>query len=606
MTDPIKREDSMPWQKILAALQIVRAVRLVWESSASWTMAGAALLLVQGLLPLASLYLMKLIVDGIVSGPGQTDFGRIAILITLAALAALLTAICRSAASLVNDAQAALVSDRVQDLLHAKSIDVDLEYYENSRYYNALHRAQEEAPFRPTRIVNGLAQLGQSAVSLAAVAALLISLNWMVALVLLAGAIPAVIIRIKYSKKLYQWQRSTTERARQAWYYHWLLINDNCAKEIRLYDLGRLFLERYRELRCQLRLERLNINTKRSIADSVAQSSAVLALFGSIAYIAHQSFLGAITIGSLVMYLGAIQQGQGFLQGLLSSLAGLYEDNLFLTNFFEFMALEPRVREPINPKPVPGQIRQGLSFENVSFRYPGSDSAVLANASLHIASGQTVALVGENGSGKTTLIKLLCRLYDPTEGRITLDGIDLRDFLTSDLRREISVVFQDYVHYNMTARDNIWMGKAASSPDIGAITEAAQLSGADGFISKLEHGYETVLGQWFENGTDLSIGEWQKIALARAFLREAQIIILDEPTSSLDAKAESDVFSKFKQLASGRTAIIISHRLSAVRMADCIYFLKNGEIVESGRHEDLVRSNGCYAELYRIQAGHYR
>lgn len=606
MKHQVEQYKTVSWLKLLSTLQIIRAVRLVWDSSASWTIAETVLLVIQGLLPLASLYLMKLIVDGIVAGPSRADFNGIAALIALAALAALLTAVSRSASSLVNEAQAALVSDHVQDLLHAKSIEVDLEYYENSKYYNALHRAQEEAPYRPTRIVNGLAQLGQSAISLAAVAALLVSLNGIMAFILLAGALPAVIVRIKYSKILYQWQRKATERMRRAWYYHWLLINDNCAKEIRLFDLGKLFKERYRDLRYQLRVEKLNINTKKSIADIAAQSLAVLALFGSIAFIAYQSFLGAITVGALVMYIGAIQQGQGFLQSLLSSLAGLYEDNLFLTNFYEFMSLEPRVREPTDPKPLPRPILRGTNLENVSFCYPGTNIPVLKDVSLHIAPGQTIALVGENGSGKTTLIKLLCRLYDPTGGRITLDGIDLRDFRISDLRRGISVVFQDYVHYSMTVKENIWLGKAAMSPDLESITEAARQSGAHGFIQELEGGYEARLGQWFEGGVELSVGQWQKIALARAFFRDAQLIILDEPTSSLDARAESEVFGKFKQLAEGRTAIIISHRLSAVRMADCIYFLKDGKIVENGSHDKLIKLGGNYAELYQIQAGHYR
>ena len=606
MKHQVEQYKTVSWLKLLSTLQIIRAVRLVWDSSASWTIAETVLLVIQGLLPLASLYLMKLIVDGIVAGPSRAEFNGIAALIALAALAALLTAVSRSASSLVNEAQAALVSDHVQDLLHAKSIEVDLEYYENSKYYNALHRAQEEAPYRPTRIVNGLAQLGQSAISLAAVAALLVSLNGIMAFILLAGALPAVIVRIKYSKILYQWQRKATERMRRAWYYHWLLINDNCAKEIRLFDLGKLFKERYSDLRYQLRVEKLNINIKKSIADIAAQSLAVLALFGSIAFIAYQSFLGAITVGALVMYIGAIQQGQGFLQSLLSSLAGLYEDNLFLTNFYEFMSLEPRVREPTDPKPLPRPILRGTNLENVSFCYPGSNIPVLKDVSLHIAPGQTIALVGENGSGKTTLIKLLCRLYDPTGGRITLDGIDLRDFRISDLRRGISVVFQDYVHYSMTVKENIWLGKAAMSPDLESITEAARQSGAHGFIQELEGGYEARLGQWFEGGVELSVGQWQKIALARAFFRDAQLIILDEPTSSLDARAESEVFGKFKQLAEGRTAIIISHRLSAVRMADCIYFLKDGKVVENGSHDKLIKLGGNYAELYQIQAGHYR
>jgi ATP-binding cassette subfamily B protein len=397
--------------KLWTALQLRRAIGLVWESAPLWTLASAALLVLQGILPLVSLYLMKLIVDSVTSVGGSSTFQHVAVLIVLAGSVALLVALCRSAATVVNEYQSNLSSDYIQDVLHAKSIEMDLEYYENSKYYDSLHRAQQEAPWRPTRIVNGLAQLGQSTISILGVLVLLISFDWLIALVLIVATLPAVFLRMRYSTILYQWQCSVTEQERRAWYLHWLLTVDSYAKEIRLFDLGNLFADRYHEIRKMLRENKLNITTRRSVSDFVAQAFALIALFGSLGYITYETFLGIITVGSLVMYFGAFQQGQASMQTILSSLAGLYEDNLFLTSLYDFLDLKPKVKEPSQPEPFPRPIKDGIYFDHVSFVYPESDKKVLEDVSLTIYLGQTIALVGQNGSGKTNrsiIVEMKC------------------------------------------------------------------------------------------------------------------------------------------------------------------------------------------------------
>jgi ATP-binding cassette subfamily B protein len=605
-----KSRDNAQGYKITRILHLGRAVSLVWRNTRGLTIAAFALLLLQGILPLVSLYLMKLIVDAVTFGITAPDksraFGHVALLVGLAGLAGLVGALCNSASNLINEAQSQVITDRVSDILHAKSVEIDLEYYENPKYFDTLHLAQQEAPSRPTRIVNGLVQVGQNGISLAAMAGLLFSFHWAVAAILFAAVVPGIWVRLKYSGTLYRWQRERTPAERRSWYYHWMLTGDQHAKEVRLFNLGSLFIQRYRELRGKLRREKLEIARKRSAAELAAQAGATLAVFGSYAFIAFRTVNGAITLGDMVMYTQAFLRGQGFLQQILSGLAGLYEDNLFLSNFYEFLGLRPKVIDPSRPMAVPKPMRRGIVFDRVGFSYPGSGRKVLDDISLTIRPGEHVALVGENGAGKTTLVKLLCRLYDPSSGGIALDGVDLRRYEAAAWRSGISVILQDYARYHMTAAENIWFGDVGLTPDDQRIAEAARQSGADAVIRKLPLKYQTLLGKWFEDGEELSIGEWQKVALARAFLRDSQIIVLDEPTSSLDAAAEYEVFKRFRELAEGRTAVLISHRFSTVRMADRIFVLEDGRIRDSGAHDDLIRRGGTYARLFESQARSYR
>jgi ATP-binding cassette, subfamily B, bacterial len=596
--------------KILRDLQLKRVLGLVWKAAPGWTLANGALLSLQAGLPLLQLYFMKLTVDAVTAGivaPEKTSaITRVVVLVCLTGGAALAADFLSSIARVVGQAQAEVVSDYVQNLLHSQSVALDLEYYENSRFHDTLLRAQQEAPYRPIRMVTGLIQVGQNCVVLIGIAALLVSCHWGITVLLFAAVVPGALVRLKFAGRLYQWQLGRSEAERTAVYLNGLLTGEGHAKEIRLFDLGPLLMRRSRKLRQQLRQEKMRIAFKRALGELAAQSAATLAIYGSFSFIAYRTLQGGMTVGDLVMYYQAFQRGQGYLRELLSGMAGLFEDNLFLSNFYHFLDLKPAVTVSPPSVPVPRPMKEGIVFDRVGFRYPVGAKMVLHEVSLAIRPGQVVALVGENGSGKTTLAKLLCRLYDPTAGAIRLDGIDLRRFDCTALRAEIGIIFQDYARYYMTARENIWMGNTHLPPDDPGIVAAAQRAGAHEMLAALPHGYETKLGKGFGNGTELSIGQWQQVALARAFLRNAQILVLDEPTSSLDAKAEYAVFQNFRQLASGRTAILISHRFSTIRMADRIFVLQDGKITEDGTHEELMLWGGTYARLYEIQAHCYK
>jgi len=593
----------------LLASNLFRYLHFIWDSGPRWTVVSLIVVVIQGVLPLLTLYLMKLAVESVEGALGYDTIGgfkSVTVFIALLGAATLLEAMSSSVDRVISMVQGNVVTDRMYDVLHAKSTEVDLEYYESAQYHDTLHRAQQEAPVRPARVLNNLRQLIQNSISVLVIGVLLIWLHWAVVFVLVAAALPGVFVRMGYAKKMHSWERRKTPMERQAAYLNGVLTKDAYAKEIRLFDLGSLFTGRFRQLQSQLRREKVSIATKKTFAELLTISAAICVSFGLLGYLAMRTVQGLMSLGDLVMFYAAVQRGQALLRQVFNSVADLYEDNLFLGNLYKFLELKPRLEEPSNPRPLSRPFKSGIVFDHVSFHYPGDEHRVLEDIVLTIRPGEHVALVGENGAGKTTMAKLLCRLYDPTSGAITLDGVDLRQYATKDLRRSISVVFQDYPRYQLTARENIWLGNINVPQDGQYLDPAVCKAGIHPVISQLAKGYDTVLGKSFEGGHELSAGEWQKIAIARAFLHDGEIIVLDEPSSSLDAYAEYEIFERFHQLVKGKTAILISHRLSTVKMVDRIYVLKQGRIVECGTHTELMKESRIYARMFETQAQRYR
>jgi len=591
---------------------ICNVIKLIWRSSRSWTIASLFLVVINGVLPLANIYLIKLVVDTVGEATKATPdeqhslFLKSALYICLMGVATILTALCRSLSEFIEVAQSQCVTDEVHDILHDKSLAVDLEYYENPDYYDKLHLAQKEAPYRPMGILRSLRSLVQSLISSAGIFAILIVFNYWVAIIICLSLLPSFIIKSKFSNKQYRWRRRQSPKDRLSWYFNMILTWDEHAKEIRLFNNGKVFKERFHNVRTLLRKEQISLVKQRTIADLIAQVFSTVALFGCMAYVGKRTISGSIAIGSLVMYFQAFQRGQGFMSTILSSLTSLYENQLFLRNFYEFLDLEPKLVDPLEPLAIPKRCEYSVELNNVSFNYPTSKATVLDNVSFKIKQGEHIAIVGENGAGKTTLIKLLCRLYEPTKGSIKFNGNDIRRYSIDDFRKHLSVVFQDFAKYNVSAKENIWYGNVDVDITSDRIVEAAKLSGAHEVIKKLPHGYETILGKRFTDGQDVSVGQWQKVAIARAFMRDAELLILDEPTSALDPEAEANIIAKFSELTKGKTAIIISHRLSTVKDVDRVIVLDKGALAENGTHEELIELNGIYARLFELQAKQYR
>jgi ATP-binding cassette subfamily B protein len=584
-----------------------RGLNLAMQSGRGWLAAQIGLMVLQSIVPLLGLYLLKEIVDEVATGlaaGGATS--RLGILVALAGAVAILGAALRSLSARVPEAQSLRLSDHVQEILYRKSLEVDMAFYESTEYHDALLRAQAEAPVRPSRVVAALVQIGQGGLSLIAVAGLLLSFHWLLTIALLAAALPGLFVKTQFSTRLYRWTRRRTPTERLTRYFTTMLTSIEYAKEVRVFGLGEEFRKRHRELRQQVMRERLELSRKHRLQDLLAQMLTLAAVFAAMFFIALRALAGAISVGDVVMYFGAFQRAQDFFRDVLTGLATLHENNLFLADFVRFLALEPKVVDPPHPRAFPNPVVRGVEFDRVTFRYPDTDREVLKEVSFTIAAGEHVALVGENGSGKTTLVKLLCRLYDPDAGGVRVDGIDLREMRVDELRSQLSVVFQDYAQYYLTARENIWLGNVRLPPDSDAIVTAAQRTGADAVIRDLPNGYDTMLARQFGNGVELSVGQWQKLALARAFLRHSPILVLDEPSAALDPRAEAAVFDHFHELAHGRTAIFISHRLSTVRRADRILVMVDGRIAEAGAHDELVERAGVYASLFETQARHYR
>ncbi|MCC5897963.1 MAG: ABC transporter ATP-binding protein [Phormidium sp. BM_Day4_Bin.17] len=591
-------------------LHLGRAMAIVWKSGPWWTVARTSITIVKSCIPITRLYIMKMLLDTITMGfdadNPQDAFRRITPLVIAMGVVNLAAALLTSVGRLVNQYQQQVVSDRLYEIIHDKAIAVDLEHYENPAYYDILERARNQANSVPLQLLNRLEQIGSNLVQLATMGTTLLTFNWLIGGVLVIPVIPRILVRLAFVREIHAWLQRRTATQREASYYNSLLVSENYAKEIRLFQLGELFSRRFRKLRWRLREERLQIALRRASADFFTTIIAVIATWGIYAYIAFQTVQGNITVGDLVLYNQAFRKAYDALWQVLQGVAGLYDDNRYLSYLFEFLNIKPRIVDPESPKPIPRPMKQGIYFKNVYFNYPNSQREAIKNASFHLEPGEVIALVGENGSGKTTLIKLLCRLYDPTEGSVEIDGIDVREMKVRELRQQISVIFQDYAKYHLTARENIWLGNLECPSDDERIIKAAQRSGADDVIQSLPLAYDNLLGKRFETGEELSIGQWQKVSIARAFLRDSQVIVLDEPTSALDPKAEYEVFKKFRELLEGQSAVLITHRLSTVKMADRIYVLDKGCIVESGSHDELIAMQGLYATLFETQARNYR
>ena len=582
-----------------------RTLRIVWAASRRWTLAWAILLVVQGLLPAATVYLTGLLVDSVAAAlGGGTSLENIWPTVFLGALMAgvmLLTQVLQSLMEWVRTAQAEYLRDYVSVLIHDKVTRLDLAFFESPKYHDRLFQARNDLHSRPLALLENGGSLLQNSITLLAMATLLFRYGWWVPLVLLVGTAPAFLVVLKFNRRYHRWWEKTTADRRWVDYFDTVLVVDVAAAELRLFDLGAHFQSAFQNLRRRLRSERLQLVKKQSMAGLAAGIWATLIAGGTMAWMVWQAFLGLVTLGDVAVFNRALFQGQGLLRALLGNLGQIYSNTLFLGNLFEFLELEGQVVEPAEPVATPATLEEGIRFRHVTFRYPGSDRAVLQDFDFVIPAGKVVAIVGANGAGKTTLVKLLCRFYDPEAGSIEFDGTDIKRFSLGSLRRMITVLFQFPVRYFSTVGENIAMGDLAAKSGATEIETAARGAGAQEFIEHLPQGYDTLLGKWFTDGTELSGGEWQRLALARAFLRQAQVMILDEPTSFMDSWTEIDWFDRFLELAKGRTAIIISHRFMIAKRADIIHVMKSGRVVESGSHEELLTQGGLYAQSWTAQ-----
>lgn len=580
---------------------IVYSLKMVWKSSPRWSVLNAILMVAQGITPFALLYLIKLLIDNVtltLSLPlEQRHYSDAIIVVVWAGLLFLLQGIINSASSLAREKQAHKVNDYVQTLIHQKTTRINYSFFEDPDYQDVYYRAINDANYRPTRIFYGLIGLIQNSLTILLLGGMLITLNWWMAAILLVVIVPTVFHRMLYSRRLFMLNRSQTEDERRVAYYNRLLTVRDYAKELRIFDLGSLFQLRFEALREALRHSQMNLLVKKTKGEVITQFITTLVIIAFYSIIVIDTIKGSITAGSMMMYFLALQRGYGYFQDILGRLSSLYEDSLFVRNFIDFVNIETPDYSDQQQAIFPKTIEKGIVMENVSFRYPHSNKWILNNLNLTIKPGETIALVGANGAGKTSLVKLLAGLYSPNEGNIYIDDINLASINRASLSENISVIFQDFMLYNTTARENIWFGNINRPVTDKAVQESAANAGIHNLIGNLPKGYDTTLGNLFHGSEELSVGEWQRLALARSFYNDAQIIILDEPTSSLDAFTEANLIHHFKEITKGRTAIIVSHRLSTLNMADRIAVLENAQLVEFGSKDELMEKKGTFYRM---------
>jgi ATP-binding cassette subfamily B protein len=590
---------------------VVRVIRLVWQTD-RWLTAGLALTnVLQSVVPVAQVWLAGRLIDEVASGirdGGNADpHIRAVVILALIQLAIfLLSSLLQAVGNISQQLLQERVSITVQSQIMAHANTLDLADFENATYYDQLQEAQRESQRRPVMMVSQVFGLARSIITFGSMVALLASLSWWIAALTLLSPIPAFISDSRYGWQGFGMMRRHSPVRRAMGYLTSLMTTDQYAKEVKLFTAGNHFIDRYNTVSEGYYRETKNLLVHRYLAGFGWGSLTTLASSGTFLYVAILAIRGQVTLGALTVYTQAASQVQGAFQGILGGIQGIYENGLYLSTLAELMDRTPRISAPATPVPVTVPFTQGIEFRHVTYRYPDRDVKALDDVSFVIEPGETIALVGQNGAGKSTIVKLIGRLYDPDEGEILINGVDIREYDPEDLRRQISVMFQDYATYQFSAADNIGIGNVELMTEQALIEAAANRAGADVVIERLPAGYQTALGKWFEGGHQLSGGEWQKVALARAFMRDAQIMILDEPTAALDARAEYELFARIQELTTGKMALYISHRFSTARVADRIFVLERGRLVQHGTHEELMMQGGSYADLFELQAASYR
>lgn len=587
----------------------VRVFRLVWATSKWQTLALAILTLALAVIPAMQVWLAGALIDEVASGIGAGDLDPYVRSIVILAIAQLGLFLAGSLFQTLSNIDQQLLQEKltihVQLLIMRHANSLDLSDFENAAYYDQLQQAQRESANRPVQMVSGVFGLARSLITFVTMVGLLIGLSPWIAIAALLSPIPAFISGSRYSWWGFQQMRRLSPTRRMMSYLTNVLTTDSFNKEIKLYTLGDHFIDRYDDISRGYYAETRSLLIRRYLAGFGWGALTIIASSATFLYVALQAVRGVISLGQLTIFTQAAQQVQNAFQGILGGFQGIYEHGLYLSTLYELLDRQPTIASPADPVPVRVPFQQGIEFRNVTFTYPGRTEPALDDVSFSIELGETVALVGKNGAGKTTIVKLLGRLYDPDAGQILIDGVDIRAYDPSELRKQFGMMFQDYAMYQLPVAENIGVGNVDLVRDREAIEAAAVRGGATALIDSLPDRYDTILGKWFEDGHQLSGGEWQRVALSRAFMRDAQILILDEPTSALDAEAEYDLFARIKQLAEGRMAIFISHRFSTTRRADRILVLENAKLIEQGTHAELMLLGGRYADLFTLQAESY-
>ncbi len=599
---------TMSLKESFAALKYLpKFLQLVWQVSPAMMSADILIRVVRAAIPLMMLYSAKLITDEIVhliQAPGEKEFGMLAVWIAVQFFLTVLNDALGRANAWVNSLLGDKVANETSLKIMRHAAALDLEKFEESEFYNKLERARQQTGNRIVLMSEALGQ-AQQAVTILVLAAGLVAFKPYLMVLLALALIPAFLGESHFNGQSYSLMHARTPERRELDYLRYIGASDETAKEVKAFGLSEFFISRFKELSEKFYRENKSLATRRAVWGSVFAALGSGAYFLAYALMAVDCVSGAITLGDLVYFSGAFANVRALLEGIFLRFPAVVEGSLYLKDLFDFFELRPKIVAPKHPKPVPKPIQKGFLFEDVGFKYPNSEQWAVRHVSFTLHAGEKLALVGENGAGKTTLTKLLARLYDPTEGRILLDGYDLHEYDPEELRRRIGIIFQDFIRYQMSAATNIAIGEIQAHDDLVRIDAAAERSLAKSVIEKLPNQYAQMIGRKFADGVELSGGEWQKIALARAYMREADLLILDEPTAALDARAEYEVFQRFAELTKGKTAVLISHRFSTVRMADRILVMEKGELLEIGSHQELLRKNGRYAELFMLQAKGY-